>query len=202
MMKPSRKLLLHSGIVVAAIVVLLLVGTAVNRGHPDGTTGPAGIQLTFLVLILAAGMTGGIVANYMRLREVDGSDKLFSDPEMAYRVQVQMYVGPLVSGVFAGVLYSLFASGLITGALFPAFDGGTADFGTPHPLSVAAGEITADSQNLLRRFFKGIYPKTNMDGVKVVFWSFLAGYSERFVPNILDKMAAQAMAERSENDPA
>lgn len=196
MTSPARRLSLCSGLVVAAIVALILLGTMANRRNADGPSNAQGFRLTFMVLILASGMTGGVVANYMRLREVSMSDALFTDPELAYRAQVQMFVGPLVSGVFAGVLYSLFASGLVTGDLFPRFDGGDAPFGTPHPLPIAAGEITHTDGNLLRRFFKGTYPRSNVDGVKVIFWSFLAGYSERFVPNILDKMASNDTTDR------
>jgi len=71
------------------------------------------------------------------------------------------------------VQYGVFVSGILQGALFPMF-----------------AEAT-QFQNLVE-FAKSVSPATNTDAAKAVFWSFVAGFAEGFVPNFIDKVAKEA----------
>jgi hypothetical protein len=76
----------------------------------------------------------------------------------------------LVALTFAVVLYLMFVAGIVSGPLFPAFqnsDAGFQDFAS---------------------FVQTVQPARNADVAKCLVWGFLAGYSERFVPNILDRI--------------
>jgi hypothetical protein len=73
------------------------------------------------------------------------------------------------------VLYLAFLSGIIAGPLFPSFAGPA--FSQPIP---STQEVAA--------FFAQTYPATGADLSKLLFWSFVSGFSERFVPQILDKV--------------
>jgi hypothetical protein len=76
---------------------------------------------------------------------------------------------PLLYGaVMAAVAYGLFISEIVSGELFPRFSG-------------------AESSASIQSFLK-IRPTTNTDSFKLLIWCFLAGYSERFVANILGRM--------------
>jgi hypothetical protein len=44
----------------------------------------------------------------------------------------------------------------------------------------------------MRNFFSLTYPATGADVAKFLFWSFVAGFSERFVPQILDQAQREA----------
>ena len=87
---------------------------------------------------------------------------------------IQVYVSPMVAGVFGFMLYSLFVSGIIQGSLFPAFNGLEGTFTTVSSL------------------FKNVHPAKQLDAAKSLIWAFIAGFSEMMVPNILDKIAAEA----------
>lgn len=79
-----------------------------------------------------------------------------------------------VAIVFAFVLYIMFIAGLISGDMFPRFVNTTAN---------AGGEYVS-----MEQFMTSIEPESNRDAAKVLVWSFLAGYSEKFVPNLMTRM--------------
>jgi hypothetical protein len=77
----------------------------------------------------------------------------------------------MVAIVFAGLLWMLFVSTLVSGDLFPAFTNADQSF------TGMAG------------FLAQIEPSTNADVAKLLVWSFIAGYSERFGPNLVQGLA-------------
>jgi hypothetical protein len=74
-----------------------------------------------------------------------------------------------MGGVFGVIFYLTLLSGVVQGDLFPSFEG------------------LNDEYSSLFDMFHNTTPSENHDAAKAVFWGFLAGFSERFVPNILDK---------------
>jgi len=75
---------------------------------------------------------------------------------------------------FAVVLYLLFVSNIVQGSIFPSFICVDADFSG------------------LDAFVRGVQPAKNVDVAKCLVWGFIAGYSERFVPNILERISTEA----------
>ena len=114
------------------------------------------------------GLLGGFVSIQQRLKK-------FGDEELDLLSQswFQILLIPIYGGIFAGVLYVGFLSNIVEGPLFPKFAGPA--FSQPLP-------TTSD----LRAFFSQTYPATGADLAKLIFWSFVAGFSERFVPQILE----------------
>ena len=80
----------------------------------------------------------------------------------------------LVAITFAVFLYVACASGIIGGDLFPQFQN-TEGVNYTHMLN----------------FLKECKPTTNQDVAKVLVWSFIAGYSEKFVPNIINGICSK-----------
>ena len=115
------------------------------------------------------GLLGGFVSIQQRLKK-------FGDEELDLLSQswCQVLLIPVYGGIFALVLYIGFLSGIVEGSLFPQF--------SSHPFSQPV-PTTED----LRRFFSETYPSTGADVAKLLFWTFLAGFSERLVPQILDQ---------------
>ena len=72
---------------------------------------------------------------------------------------------------FALVLYVGFLSKIVDGPLFPQF--------TIRPF--AEPSTTED----VVIFLSQTYPKSGPDLAKLLFWCFVAGFSERFVPQII-----------------
>ena len=87
---------------------------------------------------------------------------------------MQLWLSPLIGGILALVLYLIFASKVLAGAIFPDF------------------ENTDSRYTNFRCFLLSIKFATNMDAAKMLLWAFAAGFSERFVPNILNDMAKKA----------
>lgn len=118
------------------------------------------------------GIIGGFVSIQQRLRRLD-------DAELTILSQSWMtvLVIPVYGGIFSLVLYLLFLSGLIEGHLFPHFSFNT--FSDP------------PQNDDLRKFFIETYPSSASDFAKFAFWSFVAGFSERFVPQIIQKVSSE-----------
>jgi hypothetical protein len=124
------------------------------------------------------GIIGGFVSIQQRLKRV-------SDEELTYLSQswTAILVVPVFGGVFALVLYILFLAGIVEGSLFPKI--------TIPPFTTGAPPTITD----LRRFFTETYPASGPDFAKLTFWCFVAGFSERFVPQII-----QRVSDRGEQD--
>jgi len=114
------------------------------------------------------GLLGGFVSIQQRIKRF-GDEEL----ELLSRSWFQVLLIPIYGGIFALVLYLGFLSNIVQGPLFPSFAGPS--FSQPIPTSK---DIAA--------FFGQTYPATGADLAKLLFWSFVAGFSERFVPQILD----------------
>ena len=78
-----------------------------------------------------------------------------------------------VSIVFAFVLYMMFIAGLISGDMFPRFVRTTLETG---------GQYLD-----MKAFVTKVDPESYKDVAKILVWSFIAGYSEKFVPNLISQ---------------
>jgi hypothetical protein len=142
-----------------------------------------GVALGFIVLVFAVtvlsgnrfmvswacfgcGLLGGFVSIQQRLRTL-------SDEELGLLSQswFQIALIPIYGGLFALVLYVGFLSKIVDGPLFPQF--------TFRPF--AEPSTTED----VVIFLSQTYPKSGPDLAKLLFWCFVAGFSERFVPQII-----------------
>ena len=133
-----------------------------------------GMYSDVMTLIFLSGAVGAVVNNYYRLAKLTESNAPPMEDAQARLVIIQMYVSLLIAGILAFVAYGLFLSGLIQGSLFPAF------------------EKTQENYQDVTTMLLGLGPKTNIDAAKSILWAFIAGFSERFVPNIIDALIAKA----------
>ncbi len=120
------------------------------------------------------GIIGGFVSIQQRIPRL-------SDRELALltRSWFQMLLIPIFGGVFSLVLYGLFLAGIVSGNLFPAF-------------SLPAPPETGPDSQFMKDIFTMTYPSTGQDLAKFLFWSFVAGFSERFVPQIVVNVSGNA----------
>ncbi len=115
------------------------------------------------------GVIGGFVGLQRRLKSL-------SDDDLTLLAHSWVYVclSPLVGGILAVVVYVLFVSGLLAGDLFTCF---AAD-------PDSNGAATA-STGLAKIF--AIHGDAE-DYAKMLFWSFVAGFSERFATDIISRL--------------
>ncbi len=170
------------------IRIILLILYYINRItlffwgiHPDNRSIKVFDSFPFVLAIFLAGTLGGVTNNYIRLKAIPADQAIFPNTTTNQLAIIQVYVSPIIAGVFGCILYYIFVSGILRGALFPEFTGVEENF-------QSVSEI-----------FNTIDPKTNQDSVKAIVWSFVAGFSEKMVPNIIDKIAEDTKKQDKNN---
>ena len=137
-----------------------------------------GLYSDVMLLVFSAGSVGAVINNYYRLAKLSAADNATA-AELDSKVLVaQMYVSILVSGILAFIIYGLCLSGLLAGSLFPVFNG------------------TLNTYMDVSTFLHDLAPKQNIDTAKVLMWAFIAGFSERLIPNVIDRLINEAEALR------
>jgi hypothetical protein len=122
-------------------------------------------------VVVAGGFIGGFVGLQRRLKELTVPDlQLIADS------WVYTCLSPLVGGVLALLIYVLFLSGLLAGDLFPHFVPDS-DLQGPPGFSLIFKQHS--------EHFSGY--------AKLVFWSFVAGFSERFVTDVISRFEGTAV---------
>lgn len=112
-------------------------------------------------LVMTSGIVGGFISLQRRLKE-------FGEEDLKLLAGSWIYVllSPLVGGLLAMLLYVIFLSDLVTGELFPTF--------------VSDGK---DREGIELLFY--VKSDNLGDYAKLVVWCFVAGFSEKFVTNIV-----------------
>ncbi len=128
------------------------------------------------------GIIGGFVSIQQRIKSVSDEELI-----LLTRSWFQALLIPIFGGIFALVLYCLFLSGIISGSLFPIFY-------IPKPHSTVPDTI------FMIDVFTKTYPQTGQDLAKFIFWSFVAGFSERFVPQIISNAASKVSDQSNPTD--
>jgi hypothetical protein len=126
--------------------------------------------------VLFAGALGATFSAQRRIQTTAGGRSTLVNIIRSGSVRLSVQIAPVIGALSAMVLAFLFASGLLSGALFPEFTV-TALF---NPLVLGAGG-TADA----------VF-------AKLMIWSFIAGFAERLVPDALDRFATQADKQKPE----
>lgn len=118
-----------------------------------------------LALAGAAGACGAYLSVLLRILDVSGTGRMTRNLFQFQNSRTITHVSPIV-GVIYGVLISwVFASGFISGVLFPKVD---------------------DNHVWYYVVFEEI------EFAKWLVWAFIAGFSERLMPDMLDKLISQS----------
>ncbi len=149
------------------ITTLALVVIAIARANSCPTPGGVGILVIYESVMMGA--MGGLVSLWRRLQRAPSADRrLDSVLEFEHGRQTIMFQSFISGAIFAFTLLLLFASGVAQGPLFPAIS--LSD--DPVPLLEALRLVSQDGVTL----------------AKLLAWSFVAGFAERFVPDFLDRL--------------
>ena len=163
-----------------AIAIVLVVAAMTSAAF----LAKAGL-VPWTTLFFIAGTVGGVVNSFRRIQKLSLVQTKKHSQMTGWLVTIQIYVSPFVGGVFAIVLYLIFMSGLVNGALFPAFQ-------------------SADQKSFttFRDFAALSMPATNADMAKAIVWSFIAGFSEGLVPNFISKITKESSQNTDARNPA
>lgn len=148
-----------------ALLTLLLI--AVLVGVLIINSGNRIVGATNMVVFLS-GAIGGFISLQRRLKSFEHEDLV-----LLARSWIYVLLSPLVGGILALLLFFLFIAGLLQGDLFPDF------------------VDTTNAEGGLGTLFevRGI---SHADYAKIIFWCFLAGFSESFVTNIISRFETSA----------
>ena len=140
-------------------------------------------QPPVLVVVALSGMLGAFFSALTRLYRVNELPlALISETVLELKgIHLMMYslVPPVVGAIAAVVIYVGFVSKLIGGGLFPEMDCKT----------------TANKCTEFVQVLNDYGPKEAVDYGKVLIWAFIAGFSERLVPDMLQSIVAKSQKE-------
>ena len=133
-----------------------------------------------LTLVALAGMLGAFFSALTRLYNVDAAAIAIMSPVVVqlrgWHLFMYALVPPMVGVIAAVVLYVGFVSGLVDGGLFPKMSCKGKD------------KTCVDLLEVIRNYG----PTAATDYGKALIWSFVAGFSERFVPDVLQSLVARS----------
>jgi len=147
-----------------------------------------------LVLLFTMGMMGASVSVTRRMSNAVGSPMMAKDAMLELSGfafgHAGIALGLVLGGIFALVIYFLFMAGgfdqtlgKLGGALLPTFREACAA-----PTCSAASEAAVD------KVVTALFLTDRTQLAKLLIWCFLVGFSERLVPDMLDRLAKQAQS--------
>lgn len=127
---------------------------------------PSGEEKPFIILfVFICGLLGGFVSIQQRLPSIE-PDEL----KVLSKSWVSITLIPINGGIFALVLMLMFVGGIIQGELFPKYR-----------------EKDLETMAEVYEWMKTGFPTDGKGIAKLFFWSFVAGFSERMVPQVIRK---------------
>ena len=152
----------YGAVVASIIAIALLLGFWFWRSIGSGS-GAEEYPVSWFIIIAA--ILGSIVNEPFRQGE----------PHQYTYGWIAAYISwkSAVSVVFAFLLYLMAIGGLIGGDMFPHFVQTTLAYGEHWNMT---------------NFVTAVKPESYKDVAKILVWSFIAGYSEKFVPNLIGQI--------------
>jgi hypothetical protein len=207
----TRNAVLLTGAVVIAIAVAILINVRIAANTPNEEFSV--VFITVLTVILA-GLVGGCVSMLQRIQSAPSEgDALFNLAAMTNGWR-GIILSPLYGGIFASLLFVLFAAGILNGSIFPVISTPKSEFeqaplpspspaGLPDPSPnarpVALAKELVKEPIQIREFLKKTGPVNGTSYALLIIWSFLAGFAERLVPDTLNRLVAKNQAIQGNN---
>lgn len=169
----------HKQIVLALFLATALI--AVGAGVALYGLDQLGKGPSCLMVVAISGILGGFVSSLKRMYSFKDifPRKDYNSWLKGANFYVVCYatVPSLVGGIAAVILYVIFASGMLQGDVFPMFH-------------CSGGVGKCDE---FHAFVSNWQPKLATDYAKAIVWGFIAGFSERVVPNVVNRLGTGAM---------
>jgi hypothetical protein len=150
----------------AALVAVGIPGALIAGGY--GKPFPTPLAVLFV------GFVGGFVGLQRRLKTLPAEDLA-----LLANSWVSIALSPIAGAILAELVYLLFISGLLAGDMFPTFV-------PDNPGGTVQG---------LGAIFE-VHCRAASDYAKVLFWSFVSGFSEKFVTNIISRLESREPEKR------
>jgi hypothetical protein len=176
--------------------------------------------------VVFAGIVGGCVSMLQRIQSAPSEgDALFNLAALTNGWR-GLSLSPLYGGIFASLLFILFAGGILKGSVFPDIQTVNkseksqtapnneqpppADAAATTPAGAESRETPAQVSSRLpdpeknevlkvKDFLKETGPKDGVAFALLMIWSFIAGFAERLVPDTLNRLVAKNEALQGTN---
>lgn len=147
---------------VSAAIITIAIAIGFSLRNYIGLTGGAE-EIPISWFILVAAIVGSVVNQPFSEENLENGNIGLIVGYILWKVAVSI--------VFAFALYMIFIAGFISGDLFPRFVKTTIQDG---------GQYVN-----MKEFVTKVDPESYKDVAKILVWSFIAGFSEKFVPNLI-----------------
>nr|WP_067285679.1 hypothetical protein [Marinobacterium profundum] len=159
----------------ATLIITIFAGGALLYSDWTGDK-----LLSILPVVILAGVLGSFVSALNRIYSTRDifpitSYSVFLHGTSTYLIAYSS-IPALVGAISSTILYVLFASEIVVGPFFPAFS------------CKPEGSGCFEFQDFLTSWS----PKDAQDHAKAIVWGFIAGFSERFVPDILNRVTSDS----------
>ena len=140
-----------------------------------------GQNIPGLLIVIFAGMTGAFASILRRIQLAQVQSASVQSDTVANLSslgvgQLSVFLALASGAIFPVVLLLLFIGGMLQGALFP-------EMYTPNE---------SDEGMKFLDFALDTAPMSGVDFAKLLVWSFMSGFAERFVPDVLDRFVSRA----------
>lgn len=163
-------LFIATGAVSSLFVVFMLYFERTGRGA------------SLLLVVLPTGALGGFVSSLRRLYRFQSiyPSERYADlfRRSNFYVIAYSFVPALVGLIGAAVVYVVFAGSILKGPMFPEFGCGK----TP--------DCIVERCEAFHGFVRCWSPHGATEYAKAIVWAFVAGFSERFVPDVLNRLGS------------
>ena len=143
------------------IVVALIATTFPARYFSIGT----------MYAVFFMGWVGGNLSAIQRIQSLPEGDPIFR-MSLVYSSWFSLIFSSITGGAFAFILYLIFVAGILQGSFFPSIVG------------------SGDYLHFWDYAMKNNIMLPESDWAKLLIWSFIAGFAERLVPDLLTRLAA------------
>lgn len=130
-----------------------------------------------ILLVLFVGAMGGLLSMQHRSQNVNNEGDLIDNTSEMMQSWSRIFMPTINGALFALLLYLIFAGGLVSGELFPIL-------GDPQ------GAKDANQEMSMSMMFDETRPLKSQEYAKLIVWSFVAGFAERFVPDTLSRFVS------------
>ena len=165
-----------------------------------------------------SGILGGCVSMLQRIQSTPSEgDALFNLAALTNGWR-GLSLSPLYGGIFASLLFVLFAAGILEGSVFPKIntpgkllaptqvekaesnsaaappaEPSVTATSTPTPMPTATPPTETEKLGILQAtdFLRGTGPTDGVSFALLIVWSFIAGFAERLVPDTLNRLVAK-----------
>ena len=159
-------------LVVFTIIILMLLTSLI---YILLTLDPGKEKPFLVVLVYICGLLGGFVSIQQRLPKIS-----IEEMKALSTSWVSITLIPINGGIFSLILMLMFIGNIIQGNLFPEYP-----------------NFKIENINDFYNWVKKCHPKSGEEVAKLLFWSFIAGFSERFVPQVIMKATSQVEDEKN-----